>query len=208
MLRTPPGLLAGCSPSSEPSSLASSPSGSPPPEHRRHIHQHRLKDSYSSLERLNRRPRVQKCSLEKLFARRASFESTRSTARSDGRSSSGVRRHCSSSSSSDEGDGEGLLDNADFIRNRKERSTVLVRRFFKNNRKMTKSVCTGTRAIVKALPSGSISEDVWEVVAGQRAPRPAEENARPDVTRASKEEFGVCRDMLRFIGVKLRQPFC
>jgi len=70
---------------------------------------------------------------------------------------------------------------------------------------MTKSVCTGTRAIVKALPSGSISEDVWEVVVGQRARRPGEENVRPVVMRASKEEFGVCREMLRFIGVKLRQ---
>uniref|UniRef100_A0A8C3G827 Phosphoinositide phospholipase C n=1 Tax=Cyclopterus lumpus TaxID=8103 RepID=A0A8C3G827_CYCLU len=150
--QTSPCLLSRCSPSSEPSSLVSSPSGSPLPKHRQHhqnghIHQHHLKDSYSSLERLNRRPRVKK-----------------------------LTRNCSEGSSSDEGDGDGILDNADFIRNRKERSTVLVRRFFKNNQKMTKSVCTGTRAIVKTLPSGSISEEVWEVVVIQRIRRPSKKN--------------------------------
>ncbi|XP_068439869.1 1-phosphatidylinositol 4,5-bisphosphate phosphodiesterase epsilon-1 isoform X2 [Clinocottus analis] len=207
--KTPPCLLSQCSPSSEPSSVVSSPSGSPLPKRRQHhqngrIHRHQLKDSYSSLERLNRKPRVQKCSLEKLFARRASFETMRSTLRSDERSSS-VTRNCSGGSSSDEGDGDGLLDNADFIRNRKERSTVLVRRFFKNNQKMTKSVCTGTRALVKTLPSGRISEEVWEVVVDQRIWRPSKKNVWPIVMRAIKEEFSVCRDMLRFIGVQLQQ---
>lgn len=126
----------------------SSPCGSPTANHRQHrrnghIHRHHLKDGYSSLERLNRRPRVNKCSLEELFLRRASLETmrttTRTTLRKDERSSSGVTRSCgggSGGSSSDEGDGEGLLDNTEFIRNRKERSTVLVRRFFKNNQKV------------------------------------------------------------------------
>lgn len=56
----------------------------------------------------------------------------RRTLRNDERLSSGATRN----GSSDEGDGEGLLDNAEFMRNRKERSTVLVRRFFKNNQKV------------------------------------------------------------------------
>lgn len=53
---------------------------------------------------------------------------------------SGDTRSCSqdgSSSSSDEEDGGGFSDSAEFIRNRKERSTVLVRRFFKNNQKVS-----------------------------------------------------------------------
>lgn len=60
----------------------------------------------------------------------------RTNLRHDETSSSGVTRNCSEDSSSDEGDGEGLLDNTEFIRNRKERSTVLVRRFYKNNQKV------------------------------------------------------------------------
>lgn len=43
----------------------------------------------------------------------------------------------SNSNSSDEGEGGGFSDSAEFIRNRKERSTVLVRRFFKNNQKVS-----------------------------------------------------------------------
>ncbi|KAM6898546.1 1-phosphatidylinositol 4,5-bisphosphate phosphodiesterase epsilon-1 isoform 2-T2 [Lycodopsis pacificus] len=208
--KTSPCLSSHCSPSSEPGSLVSSPSGSPFPKHRQHHqnghgHRHRLKDGYSSLERLNRRPRVKKCSLEKLFPRRASLETMRTTLRNDGRSPSAATRNCSGGSSSDEGDGEGLSDNADFTRNRKERSTVLVRRFFKNNQKVTKSVCTGTRAIVKTLPSGRISDEVWEVVVNRRIWQPSKKNVWPTVMRGVKEEFSVCREMLRFIGVKLQQ---
>lgn len=46
-------------------------------------------------------------------------------------------RDCSQDHSSDEGEVEAHPDNVDndFIRNRKERSTVLVRRFCKNNQK-------------------------------------------------------------------------
>uniref|UniRef100_A0A668A3T9 Phosphoinositide phospholipase C n=1 Tax=Myripristis murdjan TaxID=586833 RepID=A0A668A3T9_9TELE len=97
---------------------------------------------------------VNKCSLEQLFLR------------------------------SDEGDGEGFLHNSEFVRNRKERSTVLVRRFFKNNQKMTKSVCTGTRAIVKTLPSGRISEEAWEKVVCHRSQQPSQEEIWPEVTRS------------------------
>lgn len=59
------------------------------------------------------------------------------TIKNDERSPSLVTRNCSGGSSSDEGDGEGLMDNTEFIRNRKERSTVLVRRFIKNNQKVS-----------------------------------------------------------------------
>ncbi|XP_029312319.1 LOW QUALITY PROTEIN: 1-phosphatidylinositol 4,5-bisphosphate phosphodiesterase epsilon-1 [Cottoperca gobio] len=208
--KTSPGLLCGCSPSSEPNSSASSPCNSPLPKHRQHhqnglLHRHHRKNGYSSLERLNRRPRVDKCSLEKLFLRRASFETMRTSLRSDDKSSSGVTRNCSGGSSSDEEDAEGLLDNADFIRNRKERSTVLVRRFFKNNQKVTKSVCTGTRAIVRTLPSGHISEEVWEVVVSNWIWQPSKKDMWPIVMRGMEEEFRVCREILRFVGVKLQQ---
>ncbi|XP_049915897.1 1-phosphatidylinositol 4,5-bisphosphate phosphodiesterase epsilon-1 isoform X3 [Epinephelus moara] len=204
-----PCLSPHCSPSSEPSSVVSSPCNSPLPKHRQHqqnghIHRRHLKDGYSSLERLNRRPRVDKYSLEKLFLRRASLESMRTNLRHDETSSSGVTRNCSEDSSSDDGDGEGLLDNTEFIRNRKERSTVLVRRFYKNNQKMTKSVCTGTRAIVKTLPSGHISEEVWEVVVNHRIWQPSKKDVWPIVMRGMGEEFRACGEILRYVGVKLQ----
>uniref|UniRef100_A0A452TBX4 Phosphoinositide phospholipase C n=1 Tax=Ursus maritimus TaxID=29073 RepID=A0A452TBX4_URSMA len=44
----------------------------------------------------------------------------------------------------------------DFFKSKKERSTLLVRRFCKNDREVKKSVYTGTRAIVRTLPSGHI----------------------------------------------------
>lgn len=119
----------------------SSPCGSPLSNQRQHhknghIHKHHLKDGYSSLERLNRKPRVNKCSLEKIFLRRASLETMTPSQRNDERSFSRVTRSYCEDSSSDEGSGECFSDNADFIRNRKERSTVLVRRFYKNNQKV------------------------------------------------------------------------
>ncbi|KAM9336797.1 1-phosphatidylinositol 4,5-bisphosphate phosphodiesterase epsilon-1 [Symphorus nematophorus] len=205
--KTSPCVSSEYSPSSEPNSLASSPCGSPLPSHRQHghqnghIHRHHVKDGYLSLERLNRRPRVDKCSLEKLFLRRTSLDTM---LRNDERSS-GVARTCSGGSSSDEEDGEGLLDNTEFIRNRKERSTVLVRRFYKNNQKMTKSVCTGTRAIVRTLPSGRISEEVWEVVVDRRIWRPGKKDIWPILRRNVGEEFSIRREMLRLVGVKLQQ---
>ncbi|XP_069836485.1 1-phosphatidylinositol 4,5-bisphosphate phosphodiesterase epsilon-1 isoform X2 [Dendropsophus ebraccatus] len=47
------------------------------------------------------------------------------------------------------------VDN-DLSRSRKDRSTLLVRRFCKNYKEVKKSVYTGTSAIVKSLPSGHI----------------------------------------------------
>ncbi|KAM9837938.1 1-phosphatidylinositol 4,5-bisphosphate phosphodiesterase epsilon-1 [Aulostomus maculatus] len=206
--KTSPRFSSQCSPSSEPNSLASSPRSSPLPNHRQlyqngHIHRRHLKLGYSSLERLNRRPHENKCSLEKLFLRQASLETVTTTLRHDKRLSSEVPRSCSGGSSSDEEDGEGFLDNTEFVRNRKERSTVLVRRFYKNNMKVTKSVCTGTRAIVRTLPSGHISEEAWKAVVCHSTWQPNKNNLWPVLLCCLREHFRVCRGMLRFIGVKL-----
>uniref|UniRef100_A0ABM5G191 Phosphoinositide phospholipase C n=1 Tax=Pogona vitticeps TaxID=103695 RepID=A0ABM5G191_9SAUR len=61
---------------------------------------------------------------------------------------------------------EGYLEEAeeDFSRSKKERSTLLIRRFCKNDKKVKKSVYTGTRAIVKTLPSGHIGVVAWNCV--------------------------------------------
>lgn len=140
--QTSPYLSSRCGTSSEPNSLGSSPCSSPLSNHRQHhqnghVHRHHRRDGYSSLERLNRKPRVNKCSREKLFLRRASLQTVTMSLRSEERSPSLTRR-CSRGSSSDEGDGDSFSDSTEFIRNRKERSTVLVRRFFKNNQKVSK----------------------------------------------------------------------
>lgn len=66
---------------------------------------------------------------------------------------------------------------------------------------MTKSVCTGTRALVRALPSGHISEEVWEVVGTSRNWRPSKKEIGPILRcgRRRKDEFGVCREMQRLV---------
>ncbi|MGH0119712.1 UNVERIFIED_CONTAM: hypothetical protein FKN15_058665 [Acipenser sinensis] len=56
----------------------------------------------------------------------------------------------------------------EFVRNKKERSTLLVRRYYKNNREVKKSVYTGTRAIMRTLPSGHIGDKAWESVCKKR----------------------------------------
>lgn len=71
--------------------------------------------------------------------------------------------------------------------------------------KMTKSVCTGTRAIVKTLPSGHISDEVWEVVDYHRIWRPNKKDIWPILMRCVGEEFRVCREILRLVGVKQQQ---
>ncbi|XP_039191939.1 1-phosphatidylinositol 4,5-bisphosphate phosphodiesterase epsilon-1 isoform X3 [Crotalus tigris] len=52
-----------------------------------------------------------------------------------------------------------------FSRSKKERSTLLIRRFCKNDKEIKKSVYTGTRAIVRTLPSGHIGAIAWNCVA-------------------------------------------
>ncbi|XP_069095949.1 1-phosphatidylinositol 4,5-bisphosphate phosphodiesterase epsilon-1 isoform X2 [Pleurodeles waltl] len=55
------------------------------------------------------------------------------------------------------------LDNV-FSRIKKERSTLLIRRFCKNDKEVKKSIYTGTRAIVRTLPSGHIGIDAWSYI--------------------------------------------
>lgn len=100
------------------------------------------KNGYSSLERLNRKTKP-KCTLDGALKRSVPFRL---------------------SASQDCSDGEGAVSDSEFVRNRKERSTVLVRRYLKNNQKIKKTVCTGTRAIVR---TGQISERAWQSVCGQ-----------------------------------------
>ncbi|XP_075791259.1 1-phosphatidylinositol 4,5-bisphosphate phosphodiesterase epsilon-1 [Pelodiscus sinensis] len=56
----------------------------------------------------------------------------------------------------------------EFFRNKKERSTLLIRRFCKNDKEVKKSVYTGTRAIVKTLPAGHIGAVAWNYVEHMR----------------------------------------
>lgn len=57
----------------------------------------------------------------------------------------------------------------DFLKSKKERSTLLVRRFCKNDREVKKSVYTGTRAIMRTLPSGRIGLAAWSYVDQKKA---------------------------------------
>ncbi|XP_072312345.1 1-phosphatidylinositol 4,5-bisphosphate phosphodiesterase epsilon-1 isoform X2 [Eucyclogobius newberryi] len=171
-------------PCSEPGSRGSSPTGSPdlprlclPPGQ---LKRQRVITGYSSLERLNRRPRTNKCVLDKLFLPPS------------------APGQVAVSSSSSEGSAE-EADEEDSERNRKERSTVLVRRFYKNNKKVKKSVCTGTRAIVRTLPSGHISEENWQKVMCFQNWRPTKAQVWTLLTRAAPEELRVRRDMLRSV---------
>lgn len=99
------------------------------------------KNGFSSLERLNRKMKPM-CSKGKPLKRSTPFRL----------------------SVPDCSDGEGTVSDSEFVRNKKERSTVLVRRYLKNNQKIKKTVCTGTKAIVKTLPTGCISDRIWESV--------------------------------------------
>lgn len=56
----------------------------------------------------------------------------------------------------------------DFLKSKRERSTWLVRRFCKNDREVKKSVYTGTRAIVRTLPSGHIGLGAWSYIDQKR----------------------------------------
>ncbi|XP_037659786.1 1-phosphatidylinositol 4,5-bisphosphate phosphodiesterase epsilon-1 isoform X2 [Choloepus didactylus] len=52
----------------------------------------------------------------------------------------------------------------EFFKSKKARSTLLIRRFCKNDREVKKSVYTGTRAIVRTLPSGHIGLGAWNYI--------------------------------------------
>uniref|UniRef100_A0A671RC25 Phosphoinositide phospholipase C n=1 Tax=Sinocyclocheilus anshuiensis TaxID=1608454 RepID=A0A671RC25_9TELE len=102
------------------------------------------KNGFSSLERLNRKSKPM-CSQGRCLKRSTPFRL----------------------SVPDCSDSEGSVSDSEFVHNKKERSTVLVRRYLKNNQKIKKTVCTGTRAIVRTLPTGCISDRVWESVCGK-----------------------------------------
>ncbi|XP_036024173.1 1-phosphatidylinositol 4,5-bisphosphate phosphodiesterase epsilon-1 [Onychomys torridus] len=68
-----------------------------------------------------------------------------------------------------EGFSDSCEDGDDFFKGKKERSTLLVRRFCKNDREVKRSVYTGTRAIVRTLPSGHIGPAAWNHVSQKRA---------------------------------------
>ena len=70
---------------------------------------------------------------------------------------------------------------------------------------MTKSVCAGTRAIVKTLPSGHISEEFWEMVDYCRTWRPSKKDIRPILRRSVGEEYRFSRVILRLVGFKQPQ---
>nr|XP_020819726.1 1-phosphatidylinositol 4,5-bisphosphate phosphodiesterase epsilon-1 isoform X2 [Phascolarctos cinereus] len=56
----------------------------------------------------------------------------------------------------------------DFFKNKRERSTLLIRRFCKNDKEVKKSVYTGTRAIMRTLPSGHIGPGAWSYIEQKR----------------------------------------
>ncbi|XP_057681356.1 1-phosphatidylinositol 4,5-bisphosphate phosphodiesterase epsilon-1 isoform X1 [Corythoichthys intestinalis] len=176
------------SPSSEPNSLASSPFSSPLLQRNGHFHSHGY--SFSSLERLEGNT----CSLEKFF---------QSVTREERLTPERRRGSRDGGDESDEGSEDDLLDNSEFVRNRKERSTVLVRRFFKNNQKMTKSVCTGTRAIVRTLPSGRISESCWDRVVCRLTWRPNKKDILPILTPRKGEDLRICKVMLHNVWIQM-----
>lgn len=65
----------------------------------------------------------------------------------------------------------------DMAQSKRERSTLLVRRFWRDNREVKKSVCTGTKAIVRKLPSGGIGEDAWGAIC-KGVPQPWNDHSR------------------------------
>lgn len=67
---------------------------------------------------------------------------------------------------------------------------------------MTKWVCAGTRAIVRTLPSGRISEEARRDVICRPTWRPGKKDILP---RRAGEDLPVCRELLRFIRAKMRQ---
>ncbi|XP_062383111.1 1-phosphatidylinositol 4,5-bisphosphate phosphodiesterase epsilon-1 isoform X3 [Sardina pilchardus] len=101
---------------------------------------HCLKNGYSSLEHLERldgRPRP-KCLLK------AHSASPLVTSGSD-RDSDG-----------------GAVSDSEFVRQKRERSTFLVRRYQKNNQRVQRTVCPGARTIMRTLLSGHISKAVCD----------------------------------------------
>ncbi|KAJ7987722.1 hypothetical protein DPEC_G00329440 [Dallia pectoralis] len=152
---------------------------------------HYLKDGFSSLERLNRRPKA-KVTMEGFF-NRASQE--------------GVLSSSKQSTIPQKGDGNCGPANSEFVRNRKDRSTVLVRRFNKGDRTVKRSVCTGTKAIVRSMLSGHIAErargDVYSWASRESAIR----SVRGRCAEPLAVSLRVCRRLLGYQWVRLSEIY-
>ncbi|XP_018616602.2 1-phosphatidylinositol 4,5-bisphosphate phosphodiesterase epsilon-1 [Scleropages formosus] len=103
------------------------------------------KDWYSSLERPGRKP---KCKGPMETCSRGALQT-----------SVPVKVSASISNGS-----SGIPAEGEFVRNKKDRSTLLVRRYYKNNMEVRKPVCAGTRAIVRSLPTGHIGDQAWKAM--------------------------------------------
>uniref|UniRef100_A0A671KN49 Phosphoinositide phospholipase C n=1 Tax=Sinocyclocheilus anshuiensis TaxID=1608454 RepID=A0A671KN49_9TELE len=100
-------------------------------------------------------------------------------------------------------DSEGTVSDSEFVRNKKERSTVLVRRYLKNNQKIKKTVCTGTRAIVRTLPTGCFSDRIWESVCGKTCQLGDEARGYSRALQAI--QLQVSRALLTYPGVRFAE---
>ncbi|XP_059387753.1 1-phosphatidylinositol 4,5-bisphosphate phosphodiesterase epsilon-1-like isoform X2 [Carassius carassius] len=138
------------------------------------------KNGFSSLERLNRESNPM-CSQVRCLKRSVPFRF----------------------SVPDCSDSEGSVSDSEFVRNKKERSTVLVRRYLKNNQKIKKTVCTGTRAIVRSLPTGCISDRVWESVCGKTCH--LGDKARGYSRALQAIQLQVSRALLKYPGVRFAE---
>ncbi|XP_055502569.1 1-phosphatidylinositol 4,5-bisphosphate phosphodiesterase epsilon-1 isoform X3 [Leucoraja erinacea] len=90
---------------------------------------------------------------------------------------------------SDDACDEGMED--EFNRNKKERSTLLFRRYNKNNREVKKSVYTGSKARTRRLPSGRIGVTASKSV---RQKRNASHHVK--VPRVLNEKHMICQALL------------
>ncbi|XP_036428049.1 1-phosphatidylinositol 4,5-bisphosphate phosphodiesterase epsilon-1 isoform X3 [Colossoma macropomum] len=147
-----------------------------------------LRCGFSSLERLNRRYKT-KCPLGRCSNMPCQGSGT-------SRLNPAQQQHS---------DSEGTASDCEFVRNKKERSTVLVRRYLKNNMKVTKMVCPGTRAIMR---TGCISERAWQAVC-RRTPLLSEMCTFASYCRYSRErqdiQLQVSRTVLLYPGARLAE---
>ncbi|RMC11544.1 hypothetical protein DUI87_11664 [Hirundo rustica rustica] len=80
----------------------------------------------------------------------------------------------------------------DFFRNKKERSTLLIRRFCKNDKEVKKSVYTGMRAIFRTLPSGHIGTVAWNSVEQRR------NNSGMKLSRITTEQLTIIQSLIKW----------
>ncbi|KAK3559949.1 hypothetical protein QTP86_029551 [Hemibagrus guttatus] len=107
------------------------------------------------------------------------------------------------SSAPQHSNGEATASDSEFA-HKKERSTALVRRYLKNNQKVLKKVCTGTRAIMR---TGHISERAWRAAYGRRCRlSKACDFVDTEYSRALRAvQLQVSRALLSCSGVRLEQ---